>query len=207
MVEEKPQASSVLYPNQAESAERALASIAGLLRETDNLLPMLRREFRGEASVQYEDGGFEYIQILKPMFIKVDSESQLPLKRKVKYKSGEVKWIYIPNDEAIEEILSILKFMGLNKITMMTNLDEKTILADLFEFECKLAPVLALKQKEWGIDKELLPMIMTKIKTIVQDARYMCCNGSTIKAIQKTVQRIEQFNEGERTTRKISPYS
>jgi len=42
-----------------------------------------------------------------------------------------------------------------------------------------------LKQREWGIDKELLQIMQLKIKTIVQDARYMCCNGSTIKAIQK----------------------
>ena len=49
-----------------------------------------------------------------------------------------------------------------------------------------------LKQKEWGMDKEMLPMIQSKIKTIVQDARYQCVNGSTLKAIQKTVQRVEQ---------------
>ena len=97
--------------------------------------------------------------------------------------------------------------MGLNQITLLTNIDENTILDDLKEFECKLAALLCLKQKEWGIDKELLPMTQSKIKTLVQDARYQACNGNTIKAIQKTVQRIEQFSEGERITRKISPYS
>jgi len=61
----------------------------------------------------------------------------------------------------------------------------RNILADLLEFECKLASLLMLKQREWGIDKELLQIMQLKIKTIVQDARYMCCNGSTIKAIQK----------------------
>lgn len=203
---ETSKSSSISYPNQSGN-EKALASIASILNQTDNLLPILRREFRGEAAMQYEDGTMEYIQILKPMFVRIDQETQEPLKKKVKYKTGETKEIYIPNDEAIEELLSILKFMGLNKITMMTNIDEKTILEDLLEFECKLAAVLGLKQKEWGIDKELLPMIQTKIKTIVQDARYMCCNGSTIKAIQKTVQRIEQFSEGEKSTRKLSPYN
>jgi len=126
----------------------------------------------------------------------------------VKYKSGEEKEIFIPNDEAIEEILSMLKSMGLNQITFMTNLDEKTILDDLKEFECKLAGILALKQKMWGIDKELLPMLQTKIKTIVQDARYQACNGSTLKAIQKTVQRVEQAWEGDKGGKgKSSPYS
>jgi len=200
------QNTSVSYPNQSDEG-KALASIASILNQTDNLLPILRREFRGEASMQYEDGSMEYIQILKPMFVRVNQETQEPLRQKVKYKTGEIKEIYLPNDEAIEEILSMLKFMGLNKITMMTNIDEKTILQDLLEFECKLAAVLGLKQKEWGIDKELMPMIQSKIKTMVQDARYMCCNGSTIKAIQKTVQRIEQFSEGEKSTRKLSPYT
>ena len=200
------QNSSISYPNQ-DNEQKALASIASILNQTDNMLPVLRREFRGEVSFQYEDGTLEYRQILKPMFIKVDQETQIPIKQKVKYKDGTEKEIYIPNDEAIEELLSMLKFMGLNKITMMTNIDERTILQDLLEFECKLAAVLGLKQKEWGIDKELLPTTMTKIKTIVQDARYMCCNGSTIKAIQKTVQRIESYSEGQTKGRASGPYA
>lgn len=186
---------------------KALASIAGLLRETDNLLPVLRKEFRGEASVQYEDGVVETVQISKPLFVRIDLTTNKPFRHKVKYKDGREAMIYIPNDEAIEEVLSMLKFMGLNKITSLTNLDEGTILDDLKEFECKLAAVLMLKQKEWGLDKELLPTTMTKIKTIVQDARYMCCNGSTIKAIQKTVQRIESFSEGDRKGRQAGPYA
>ena len=94
------------------------------------------------------------------------------------------------------------------KVTPISNVDENTILDDLKEFECKLAGVLCLKQKEWGIDKELLPMIQFKIKTIVQDARYMSCEGSTLKALQTTVQRVEQaFEGGEKGKRTInSPY-
>ena len=193
------------YANQ-EAAAKALASIAGLLREADNLLPVLRSEFRGEATIQYEDGGIEKVQISKPIFTKVDYKTNQPIMQTVKYRSG-TRSIYIPNDEAIEEILSMLKFMGLNKITTLTNLDEKTILEDLKEFECKLAAVLMLKQKEWGMDKELLPTTMTKIKTIVQDARYMCCNGGTLRAIQKTVQRIESFNDTPIKGRSSGPYS
>lgn len=194
------------YPDQTELG-RAMASIAGLLRETDNLLPMLRREFRGEAIRQYGDGSIEYIQTSKPIFILTDRETEKPLKKQVKYRSGDSMEIYEPNEEAIEEILSLLKFMGLNKITVLTNIDEGTILDDLKEFECKLAVLLGLKQKEWGIDKGKLPLLMTKIKTIVQDARYMCVNGNTIRAIQKTVQRVEQFYEGEKGGRKMSPYT
>lgn len=192
------------YANQ--DIGKALASIAGLLREADNLLPILRSEFKGEATMQYEDGSVENIQVSKPMFVKIDYKTNKPIKIMKTYRTGD-KEIYVANDDAIEHVLSMLKFMGLNKITSLTNLSEKNILDDLKEFECKLASVLMLKQKEWGIDKELLPTTMTKIKTIVQDARYMCCNGSTIKAIQKTVQRIESFSEGQQKGRGTGPYA
>ena len=196
---------TVAYPSQIGGTDKALASIASLLKESERLLPILRREFRGEALQQYSDGSYSYIQVSKPLFIKLNTETEEPLKQEVEYKDNDgkeyKKQIYVPNDEAIEEVLSMLKFMGLNQITQLTNLSENTILDDLKEFECKLASVLCLKQKEWGIDKELLPMIQSKIKTLVQDARYHACNGSTLKAIQKTVQRVEQFIEGDRTSK------
>ncbi len=204
-----PKTQSISYPNQNELG-KDMASIAGLLKAAEKLLPMLRREFRGEATVQHEDGSIDYIQISKPIFVRLDKETEEPIKVKVKYRDMPEKEIFVPNDEAIEEVLSMLKFMGLNNITRLTNIDEGTVLDDLKEFECKLAAVLGLKQKDWGIDKVMLPMTQTKIKTIVQDARYMCVNGSTLKAIQKTVQRVEQFFEGDRGDRggrKASPYN
>lgn len=196
--QQSSQSSTQSYPNQMFLNQQALASIASLVKEAQTLLPVLRREFRGEALQQYQDGTFEYIQVSKPLFIKIDQLTEKPLRVKVTYGKGDTqqeKEIYVPNDEAIEEVLSILKFMGLNQITLLTNISEKIILDDLREFECKLAALLCLKQKEWGLDKELMPIAMSKIKTIVQDARYQACNGNTIKAIQKTVSRIEQYQE------------
>lgn len=207
METDNPTIQATSYPDQSDNMGKAMASISSLLREAQQLLPILRREFRGEAIRQYPDGSFEYVQESKPYFVRIDKTTEIPLRKKIKYGNGEIKEIYIPNDEAIEEILGILKSMGLNQITLLTNLDENTILDDLKEFECKLAAVLCLKQKQWGIDKELLPMLQTKIKTLIQDARYQACNGHTIKAIQKTVQRIEQYHEGDgNRTRKSSPY-
>ena len=202
---------AMAYPNQIADTKQAMASISSLLKEIQNLLPVLRREFRGEALQQYPDGSFSYVQVSKPYFVKVDKRTEKPLMQEVTYKDSEgkpyKKMIYVPNDEAIEEVLSILKSMGNNQITLLTNLSEDTILDDLKEFECKLAALLALKQKSWGIDKELLPMIQCKIKTIVQDARYLACEGHTIKAIQKTVQRVEQAWEGEKRRSIKSPFS
>lgn len=204
MADEQLQTPTVSYAG-AEGG-RALASIASLLKEADNLLPIIRNEFRGEATMQYDDGRIERVQVSKPLFIQYDYATNKPKKKKVTYISGE-REVYLVNDEAVEEVLSMLKFMGLNNISRITNIDEDTVLDDLLEFECKLAGILMLKQKEWGIDKEMLPMIMQKIKTLVQDARYMCVNGSTLKAIQKTVQRMEHSVEGEKKGRGMGPYS
>jgi len=199
------QEGAMAYPNQTGDAKTAMASISSLIKENQQLLPILRREFRGEALQQYADGSYSYIQVSKPYFVKIDAATEEPVMQEVNYKTHEgveyKKEIYTPNDEAIEEVLSMLKSMGINQITILTNVDENTILDDLREFECKLAAVLALKQKSWGIDKEMLPMLQTKIKTIVQDSRYLACNGNTIKAIQKTVQRVEQAWEGDKQKR------
>ena len=199
---------NLAYPNQMMDTRQAMASISSLLKEMGNLLPVLRREFRGEALQQYPNGNYAYIQISKPYFVKMDKVKQIPIMKKVSYVNGdgekEEKDIYVPNDEAIEEVLSMLKALGNNQITLLTNLDEDTILDDLKEFECKLAALLCLKQKSWGIDKELLPMLQTKIKTIIQDVRYLAREGNTIKAIQKTVQRVEQAYEGGEKRRTFS---
>lgn len=202
------------YPNQINDAEKSLASLSKLLLESSKTLSTLRREFRGEALQQYADGSTTYIQVSKPVFIRMDNETEKPIRKMVKYPDGEggfiEKEVYIPNDEAIEEILSMLKFAGVNQITPITSIGEPNIMDDLKEFECKLAATLCLKQKEWGIDKELLPMIQFKIKTIVQDARYMCCQGAILKALQTSVQRVEQAWEGERGGRRMasaSPYA
>lgn len=203
MADEQQQTPTVSYAG-AESG-RALASIASLLKEADNLLPIIRNEFRGEATMQYDDGRIERVQVSKPLFIQYDYATNRPKKKTVTYISGE-REIYLVNDEAVEEVLSMLKFMGLNNISRITNIDEDTVLDDLLEFECKLAGILMLKQREWGIDKEMLPMIMQKIKTLVQDARYMCVNGSTLKAIQKTVTRLEHSTEG-MNKKGMGPYS
>jgi len=200
--------SNVSYPNQIDDASRTMASLTKLLLESSKTLSTLRREFRGEAFVQSDDGTQQWIQISKPIFCNMDQLKEKPLKQEVTMPDGNKKNVYIPNDEAIEEILSMLKFVGLNQITAITNISEDNILDDLREFECKLAAVLALKQKSWGIDKELLPMLQMKIKTLVQDARYMAANGGTLKALQTTVSRVEQVLEGERATKSlsVSPY-
>ncbi len=195
-MEDTQNTGSISYPSNTVD-NRLDSSVGALLKGSKKLLPILREEFRGEVTVQYNDGSVEKQQMYKPLFVKVDFKTDEPLMKEVTYKdSMGPTQIYIPNDEAINELLGMLKFMGLNDITPITNISMNLLMDDLMEFESKLAAILMLKQKQWGIDKALLPMTMTKIKTIVQDARHMAVNGSTLRAIQKTVQRIEHSTEG-----------
>jgi len=200
---------NVSYPDQIRNQAEQIASTVRMLSEIPKSISTLRRVFRGEALYQSEDGSNQWVQVVKPMFILLDKQTRKPIKKIIKSLDGEEKEVFLPNDEAIEEVLSMLSFMGMNQITPLTNLDENTVLDDLKEFECKLAAMLCLKQVEWGLDKPLMPMIQTKIKTIVQDARYLCVNGGTMRALTQQVSRIEQVLEGGKDSKKInmSPYS
>ena len=102
----------------------------------------------------------------------------------------------------------MLKFSGVNQVTPISGIDSDVYMDDLREFGCKLASVLALKQKEWGLDKELLPMTQFKVKTIIADARSLALDGRTLKAIQTSIQRVEQAFEGDKNAkRSINPYA
>ena len=201
-------ASSFSYPDQLRQATQQLHSMVKMLAEISGSLPTLRRVFRGEVLYQDESGRSDWIQIVKPMFIKSDPATEKPLRQVIIMPDKTKREGFVPNDEAIEELISMLYFMGLNPVTPLTNLSEATILDDLKEFECKLAATLALKQKSWGMDKELLPVIHQKIKTTVQDVRYMANEGAVLKALQTTVSRVEQIIEGDRqrSKLKLSPY-
>lgn len=202
-------ASNYITPSQAGQIQEAVGSMTKLLMEIPNSLITLRREFRGEALWQDDDGNNHWVQVSKPVFVKTNFATNKPITKKEKMPWSEVKIVYEPNDEAIDEILSILKFMGVNQIAPLGFNPANNYLDDLYRFESKLAWLLALKQKEWGLDKELLPMIQTKISTFIQDARSLALEGKTLKAIQTTVQRVEQMWEGQNKSsfrEKMSPY-
>ena len=199
---------NLVYPDQIRDQAQQIASTIRMLMEIPKSISTLRRVFRGEALYQSEDGTTQWVQTVKPIFIKLDSKTREPIMEELIMPNQEKRKVYLPNDEAIEEILSQLFFMGFNPITPLTNLSEDNILDDLKEFECKLAGLLMQKQLAWGLDKALMPMIQTKIKTVVQDARYMCVNGGTMRALSQQVSRIEQVIEGDKNLKQkmTSPY-
>ena len=200
---------NLVFPDQIRDQTQQIASTIKMLMEIPKSISTLRRVFRGEALYQSDDGNSTWVQTVKPVFIKLDPMTREPIMEEITLPNKEKRKVYIPNDEAIEEVLSQLFFMGMNPITPLTNLSEDNVLDDLKEFECKLAGVLMQKQLAWGLDKSIMPMIMTKIKTVVQDARYMCVQGGTMKAMSQQVSRIEQVIEGDRTLKQkmASPYS
>ena len=101
-----PQQQTFAYPSQMQDANKALASIASLLQGGTDTLISLRREFRGEALWQGEDGSQQWIQVTKPIFIKMDTKTRQAITENKKMPWGEDKKCFIVNDEAIEEILS-----------------------------------------------------------------------------------------------------
>lgn len=198
-IPQQPQ-SPIYQPNLIPSADvqsdmNSLSSISKMLDSISDYPNTLRREFRGEMMYEDKEGSIHWVQSTKPVFVKVDFNTGKPIKEKVKMPWGEVKELYIVNDEAVEEVISMLKFVGINQINPIGYNSPDNYMDDLKEFECKLAGLLALKQKEWGIDKELLPTVHLKLKTIVQDVRSLSVNGNLLKTIQTTTQRIEQFVE------------
>ncbi len=185
-----------------------MESIAKVLKAIVNFPNTMRRKFKGEYLYVDEEGKSFWVQGTKPSFVVMDHKTQKPKKINKKMPWGEMKEIYIANDEAIDEIISMIEFMGVNEINPVGFNSPDNYLDDLKEFECKLAGLLALKQKEWGMDKELLPMIMIKIKTLVQDVRSLAIKGNLIRAITTNMQRIEQYiqNDSQKKGAIPNPY-
>ena len=153
---------------------------------------------------QKDDGTNNWFQISKPLFVRTNVKTEEPLMEEVESPSGKKVKIYIAHDEAIEEILSLIKMCGLNQVTPLGTTDDKEMNLDLYEFESRLSILLTLKRKEWGIDKALRPMVYKKIKQQVQDARSLQINGRVLKSLTQTVKHIENVQIGEKKTR--TPY-
>ena len=188
---------NLIPSSDVQSGLDSLSSIAKMLDSISDYPNTLRREFRGEAMYEDEEGKIHWVQGTKPVFVKMNYETGQPLKKTVMMPWKEEQEIYVVNEEAVEEVISMLKFAGINQINPIGYNTQENYLDDLKEFECKLAGLLSLKQKEWGIDKELLPVVHFKIKTIIQDVRSLSVNGNLLKTIQTTTQRVEQFIENE----------
>lgn len=111
--------------------------------------------------------------------------------------SGEQpKWVrkykpIIKNEEAISEVVQILRFMGCNTITKITCLEKSEINEKMRVFECKLADLLFLKRKAWQIEKAELPMLYNMIWNLIENALLIAKDGRLLTVLRSTYQRTE----------------
>lgn len=170
------------------------AHLIRVLTEHEIFLNILRQEFRGEQLYQDPSGERYWVQVDKPTFIKLD-KNDLPLKQ---YNPKTKQLEYVPNDDAINAVIQVLKSCGLNPIAPLTALDENEIRADLYEMESKLAVLLTNKRKKWGIDKAEYPVVLGNLKVLIKDARYRAKDGIVLKALRTITQRVEQATENQK---------
>ena len=174
-----------------------LTGLNKLLLEYSNMPLLLRQEFRGEELITIGNQQM-IIQTTKPIFVKCDHEGK-PIRVPsdiLKNHDGTPKMDYVANEDAIDTIIQALKFSGINKVTPITSLEENEILLDLRTISKKIAKTMALKQLEWGLDKETMGLTFENIMTIIKDARMIAKNGQLLRTIRQSVQRIEQHIEG-----------
>lgn len=178
-----------LHPSQLNKEVAEATELVKVLTEHDNFLNIIRREMRGEQLFQEQDGETYWVQVDKPMFVKLNGQ-EIPFKR---FNKKSKRYEYIANDDAINEIIGILKDCGLNPIAPLTNIDENEIRADLLEMESKIAVLLTVKRKKWGIDKALYPSVVGRLKVLIKDARYRAKDGTALKALRTITSRIEHM--------------
>lgn len=172
------------------------------LTDHNTFLEIIRKEFRGEQLYTNDEGESYWVQVDKPLFVELDKLN----KPKKEINSITKKLEYIPNDEAISSIISVLKSCGLNQITPLTSLSENEIRDDLMEMESKIAALLFIKRKTWGINKSEYPIIIGNLKVLIKDARYKAKEGIVLRAIRTITSRTEQILGNRIETKSSNPF-
>jgi hypothetical protein len=181
-------------PSSIEDEGDQLKQLVEVLTQHEKFLQVLKMELRGEQLYQSSEGERYWVQTDKPMFIKVDRYNK-PIKV---FNERMKKYEFICNDDAINEVINIVKMCGANPISPMTVISDEEIRADLFEMESKIAVMLFNNRQKWGIAKSEYPIYVGKLKIIIKDARYRSKDGIALKALRTMTSRIEQSSEAQR---------
>ena len=179
-------------PPSATKYEEETVHLIKVLTDHESFLNILRAELRGEQI--FEDNSTHeryFAQTDKPTFIKLDRLNK-PL-RVMNERTGKEE--YICNDDAINEVINIVKLCGLNPVSPLTAIDENEIRADLMEMESKIAVMLFSYRKSWGLAKPEYPIVLGKLKILIKDARYRAKDGIVLKALRTITSRIEQSSD------------
>lgn len=193
-VAQQPQGTYQMPSQVAQDLQENAFQIVRVLTEHEDLLSVLKREMRGEQLYEDSEGNRNWVQVDKPMFVKLNINNK-PLKVLNKKRGVEE---FICNDEAIGFVINILKMHGLNPVAPLTNITEEEIRADLLEMECKIAMLLTINRKKWGLQKSEYPMTVANIKVLIKDARYRAKDGAVLRALRTMTTRMEQTQEVKR---------
>lgn len=178
-------------PSSVEENLQEATQLIRVLTDHEPFLNILKQELRGEQLYQDSTGESYWVQTDRPMFILLDKNNQ-PIKI-LNSKTGKEE--YAINEDAINAVINVIKMSGLNPVAPLTNINEDEIRADLLEIESKIAVLLTVKRKKWGIDKAEYPIIVGKLKVIIKDARYRAKDGAVLRALRTITSRIEQTSE------------
>lgn len=166
--EPMPQQSPNMYYNASTMySDQQFESVMKTILGDEDLLNSMEHQFKGEV-------------------LEVDKDDNT---RWVKKQSAIIK-----NEDAIPEILQILRFMGLNKITKITMLTERNINIKMEIFEYKLAELLYMNRKKWGIEKCELSMLYNMIWNLVENSLLIAKDGRLLETLRTTYQRSEHEN-------------
>lgn len=189
-------------PASLRQHDEEIVPLIKVLTDHETFLNVLRQELKGEQLFQDEQGNKFWVQLDKPVFIRLDEQDR-PLKI---MNERTKKMEFVPNDEGINSVMQTLKSCGMNPVAPLTTINENEIRADLLEMESKLAVLLTVKRKKWGVDKAEYPVVLGNLKVLIKDARYRSLDGVVLKALRTITSRLESSNDAQKVKGANSPY-
>lgn len=121
----------------------------------------------------------------KPTYV----QGSLIWKSPEKTKEGEDQQIF--NEEGVNEIMRVLS-MYLNRNTILSNYDEKTIDDKMFDLGNELADLIFLKYEAFGLNtlekRKLYPIIIRQLVDIVHSSYLRALHGGERESLRETRQ-------------------
>lgn len=127
---------------------------------------------------------------------------------KPKFQNGNLIWIPASNDKerilnemGVAEIMRILS-MYINRNTILSNYDEKTIGFKVYDFGCEVSDFMFLRYDSVGLDdlnkRKLYPIMIRELVDIVHSAYLRALNGGERESLREArqVQQSEAMGQG-----------
>ncbi len=127
---------------------------------------------------------------------------------KLKFQDGKMIWMVadddndrVFNDYGVNEIMRILS-MYLNRNTILSNYDEKTINLKVYDFGCEMSDLIFLKYESMGLNnlekRKLYPMLNRQLVDSVHSAYLRALNGGERLSLREArqVTQTEPLGQG-----------